>query len=69
MFVRLLQDLPIDDATGAHEGRVFPCLRYDHSGRNAKAWFLGDDGNECAAFLLHECDLHETLEAAEAKEK
>ena len=70
MFVLLLRELPIDDAAGACKGRIFPCLEYDRPKRNAKAWFRGDNGDKCAAFLRFECDLYETKEAAEkAKEK
>ena len=68
MFVRLLTDLPIDPRCGATEDRVFRCIRHDgaDSGRGKMAFFIGDNGEECGAFLAHEAELYDTREAAKA---
>ena len=62
MYVKLLRNLPIAPEHGAVEGRVFPCIRYNEEGRVRKAWFMGDTGIECAAYLLMECEIQETKE-------
>ena len=69
MFLRLLRDLPIEEKHGATAGRVFECLRYDDRSRDRKAWFIGDAGEECAAYTNRnaECDLYDTRESAEAE--
>lgn len=64
MYMRLLRDLPIHPKHGATAGRVFPCIRHDNKGRNKKAWFSGDVGEECAAYTRFECELYESREAA-----
>ncbi len=69
MFVRLFVTLPLDTKHGASAGRVFSCLRFDEKGRTRKAWFLGDAGEECAAYIPHEADVFSTHEAAEREVK
>ena len=67
MYLRLLRDLPFKKEHGAIMGRVFPCERFDTQGRGKKAWFVSDVGQQCAAYLLHECELFETREEAEGE--
>ena len=59
MKVKLLQGLPIDHIHGATKGRVFDVRRQEGEGRWRKVFFMGDAGEECAAFPLHECELIE----------
>ena len=49
--IRLLSSLPIGSEHGATEGRVFAVVRMDPPGRNRRVYFIGDAGEECAAFM------------------
>ena len=55
MKIRLLIDLPVEKQHGCIKGRVFDVTRCDvnsTSRRGAAKWFfMGDTGEECAAFL------------------
>ena len=68
MYLRLIRDLPFEEKHGATKGRVFRCEQADNQGRGRKAWFRSDVGELCAAYQRSECELFETLEAAEAAE-
>ena len=47
--LKLTIDLPIATEHGATKGREFEITRRE-GGRNAKVFFIGDIGEECAAF-------------------
>ena len=55
--IKLLRDLPIEPHHGAKAGRIFDLLRSTGPMRRseAKFWFMGDAGEECAAFGF-ECE-------------
>ena len=56
MEIRLLMDLPIEKKHGAMAGRVFECFRIS-TGRNRLAYFKGDMGETCGAYLNYECEI------------
>ena len=47
--MKLIIDLPIAKEHGATKGREFEITRRE-AGRDAKVFFVGDAGEECAAF-------------------
>ena len=47
MKIKLMRDLPIGTEHGATKDRVFDLLEDRGDG---KYWFMGDAGEECAAF-------------------
>jgi hypothetical protein len=57
MRLLLKMDLPIEAKHGAKKGRVFKLTRIEQGRRReeTKLWFVGSDGQECAAFP-HECE-------------
>lgn len=48
--IRLTRSLPIEKRHGADKGRVFVLVRREAEGRRRRAFFVGDAGEECAAF-------------------
>lgn len=52
MKIKLLIDLPLEKKHGANAGRVFELIRTTGPQRRsaAKFFFMGDAGEECAAF-------------------
>jgi hypothetical protein len=52
MKIKLLVDLPLEAKHGATKGKIFKLIRSNGLVRHSlvKFWFLGDAGEECAAF-------------------
>lgn len=48
--IRLLVDLPIATKHGAVKGAVFAVTRRDKIGRDRRIYFVGNAGEECAAY-------------------
>lgn len=46
--IELIMDLPIPEKHGCKKGRQFEVTREQHG----KVWFVGDAGDECAAWNM-----------------
>lgn len=50
MKIELIRDIPIDPKCGAVEGAIFDVIDEDPKGRGSLVYFIGDDGQKCAAY-------------------
>jgi len=50
MKIKLTEDLPIDEKHGCTKGRIFEATHIEQKGRDKRVYFVGDAGEECAAF-------------------